>query len=141
MNLYAMDGCALLAFLRGEPGDLVVAGLLADEDNVCRVHAINMCEVYYDTLRMAAALDPATSEAQAKGDVAKTMTAGVELREDMDVDFWELVGRLKVNPGKISLADCFVLALAIRTGATLVTADHEFDRVVPLGLCPILFIR
>lgn len=141
MNLYAMDGCALLAFLRGEPGDLVVAGLLADGNNVCRVHAINMCEVYYDTLRAAAGLDAATSETQARGDVAKTMAAGVELREDIDVEFWELVGRLKVNPGKISLADCFVLALAIRTGATLVTADHEFDRVVPLGLCPILFIR
>ena len=141
MNLYAMDGCALLAFLRGEPGDLVVAGLLADSNNVCRVHAINMCEVYYDTLRTAAAMDAATSEAQARGDVAKTIAAGVELREDMDVEFWEMVGRLKVNPGKISLADCFVLALAIRTGATLVTSDHEFDRIVPLSLCPILFIR
>lgn len=141
MNLYAMDGCALLAYLRGEPGDLVVAGLLAGVNNLCRVHAINMCEVYYDTLRTAAALDAATSEAQARGDVAKVLAAGVELREDMDVDFWEMVGRLKVNPGKISLADCFALALAIRTGGTLVTSDHEFDRVVPLGLCPILFIR
>ena len=65
----------------------------------------------------------------------------MELREDIDVNFWEIVGRLKVNPGKISLADCFVLALAIRTGATLVTSDHEFDRIAPLGLCPILFIR
>ncbi len=141
MTLYAMDGCAILAFLRGEPGDAVVAGLLADESNISRMHAVNMCEVYYDTLRTAAALDAATSEAQAQGDVAKAMAAGVELREDMDIEFWELVGRLKVSPGKISLADCFVLALAIRTGATLVTADHEFDRVVPLGLCPILFIR
>lgn len=59
----------------------------------------------------------------------------------MDRDFWQLVGQLKVNPGKISLADCFVLALAIRTGGTLVTADHEFDAIVPLGLCPILFFR
>ena len=141
MNLYAMDGCALLAFLRGEPGDLVVAGLLAESNNVCRVYAINVCEVYYDTLRTAATLDAATSEVQARGDVAKTIAAGVELREDIDVNFWEMVGRLKVNPGKISLADCFVLALAIRTGATLVTSDHEFDQIAPLGLCPILFIR
>jgi predicted nucleic acid-binding protein len=59
----------------------------------------------------------------------------------MSAPFWQLVGQLKVNPGKISLADCFVLALAIDTGGTLVTADHEFDPIVPLGLCPILFIR
>lgn len=49
---------------------------------------------------------------------------------------------MKVNPGKISLADCFAPALAIRTGGTLVTSDHhEFDAIVPLGLCPTLFIR
>ena len=65
MNLYAMDGCALLAFLRGEPGDLVVAGLLAESNNVCRVHAISLCEVYYDTLRTAAALNAETNEVQA----------------------------------------------------------------------------
>jgi PIN domain nuclease of toxin-antitoxin system len=141
VTLYAMDGCALLAFLRGEPGDTVVAGLLADQDNVCRIHAINLCEVYYDTLRVAAKLDPATSQSQAQGDVAKVIAAGVELREDIDEAFWQMVGQFKVSPGKISLADCFALALAIRTGATLVTSDHEFDRIVPLGLCPILFIR
>lgn len=141
MSLYAMDGCALLAFLRGEPGDAVVDGLLADQSNICRVHAVNLCEVYYDTLRTASKLDAATSKAQAQGDVAKVIAAGVELCEDMDVAFWEMVGDLKVNPGKIALGDCFVLALAIRTGATLVTSDHEFDKVVPLGLCPILLIR
>lgn len=139
---YAIDGCAILAFLPGEPGDSMVAGLLADDDNLCQAHAVNLCEVYYDTLRVATAYDPATGEAQAREDVAKVLAAGVRVREDLDRDFWELVGRLKVNPGKISLADCFVLALAMRTGATLVTADHhEFDRLVPLNLCPILFIR
>jgi predicted nucleic acid-binding protein len=86
-------------------------------------------------------LDPATSQSQAQSDVAKVIAAGVELREDIDEAFWQMVGQFKVSPGKISLAHCFVLALAIRTGATLVTSDHEFDRIVPLGLCPILFIR
>ena len=60
----------------------------------------------------------------------------------MDTTFWQSVGQLKINPGKLALADCFALALAICTGGTLVTSDHhEFDAVVPLGLCPILFIR
>jgi predicted nucleic acid-binding protein len=44
--------------------------------------------------------------------------------------------------GRISLADCFALALAERVGGTLVTSDHhEFDPIVPLAICPILFIR
>lgn len=60
----------------------------------------------------------------------------------MDEPFWQQAGKLKVNPGKISLADCFALALAIRSGATLVTSDHhEFDRIDALDICPILFIR
>lgn len=60
----------------------------------------------------------------------------------MDPAFWQSVGQLKVNPGKLSLADSFAVALAMRLGATLVTSDHhELDALVPLGLCPILFIR
>ncbi len=95
----------------------------------------SLCEVYYDALRVGG--ESAGDEA-----VDKTDRLGIEIGEDMDEAFWKLIGRLKVNPGRISLADCFALALAIRTGGTLVTADHhEFDRLVPLNLCPILFIR
>ena len=109
VTLYAMDGCALLAFLRGEPGDTMIAGLLADQNNVCRIHAINLCEVYYDTLRVATKLNPVTSQAQAQGDVAKVIATGVELREDMDEAFWQMVGQFKVSPGKFhwQIASCW----------------------------------
>lgn len=60
----------------------------------------------------------------------------------MDILFWQQVGNLKVTPGKLSLADCFALALAQRMEATLVTSDrHEFEPIAALKLCPILFIR
>jgi len=60
----------------------------------------------------------------------------------MDLVFWQRVGKLKVNPGKLSLADCFALALTLYMNATLVTSDHhEFDRIDTMGLYPILFIR
>lgn len=135
MALHVMDACALNAYLRGEPGEDVVEDILLDSDNVNLVHAVNLCEVYYDTLRDS---DLTTAE-QA---VERIYGWGIVLRPDMDPAFWQLVGRLKVDPGKLSLADCFALALAITTGATLVTSDHhEFDPIVPLGLCPILFIR
>ena len=73
---------------------------------------------------------------------AKLTRQALKFARDMDEAFWKLIGQLKVSPGKVSLADCFALALAVRAGGTLVTADHhEMDRIVPLGLCPILFIR
>ncbi len=51
-------------------------------------------------------------------------------------------GQLKAEWRRISLADCFALALAIREKATLVTSDHhELDRIAETGLCPFRFIR
>ncbi len=130
-----MDANALVASLRGEPGAEVTDSLLADPAVACIAHSVNLCEVYYDSLRGKA------PEAAEKA-LAVLFALGLTERPDMDKAFWQLVGQLKVSPGKISLADCFALALAIRTGGTLVTSDHhEFDAVAPLGLCPILFIR
>ena len=132
---YVLDACALIAFLNREPGAAVVDGLLADPNNGCLAHAINVCEVYYDLVRRSGT--PIARQA-----VVDLAVIGVQIRQDMDTGFWQQVGDLKVSPGKLSLADCFALALAIQSGATLVTSDHhEFDPIVPLGLCPILFIR
>ena len=135
MNVHVMDANALLASLRGEPGAEVTEGLLADPTIDCIAHSVNLCEVYYDSLR-------GKDQAAAEKALAVLSALGLSERSDMDQDFWKSIGQLKVHPGKVSLADCFALALAIRTGGTLVTSDHhEFDKVVPLGLCPILFIR
>lgn len=132
---YVLDACALLAFLGNEPGADVVKSLLTDTSNVCMVHAINLCEVYYDLLRQ-------NNVQFAQQAVATLVAVGVQVRNDMDEPIWQQAGNLKVNPGKISLADCFALALAIHSGATLVTSDHhEFDRIDALDICPILFIR
>ncbi len=130
-----MDANSLLASLREEPGAEITDGLLADPAAECIMHSVNLCEVYYDALR--------EDGSDAAERVLKVFFAlGLQERADMDEEFWKSIGHLKVNPGKVSLADCFALALAIRAGGTLVTADHhEFDRLVPLGLCPILFIR
>ena len=134
MNIYVMDANSLLASTRGEPGGHVAEGLLADPNADCIAHSVNLCEVFYDGLRRS---DLPTAQQV----IADLFALGLTERPDMDPEFWQLVGKLKVSPGKISLADCFVLALAIRTGGTLVTADHEFDAIVPLGLCTILFFR
>ena len=59
----------------------------------------------------------------------------------MGRSFWERVGSHTAR-GRIALADCFCLALAIELGGEVVTTDHaEFDPLVALGICPIRFIR
>ncbi len=135
MIIYIIDACAVIALLTGEAGNTLVAQLLADPNNLCYIHAVNLCEVYYDAVRR-------TDVATARQDIAALLTSGLVLRTDLDTAFWQNVGELKVNPGKLSLADCFALALAQQENGILVTSDHhEFDPVVPLNLCSILFVR
>jgi PIN domain nuclease of toxin-antitoxin system len=135
MITYVLDACAIIAFLAGELGGAVVAQILSDPNSRCVIHAVNLCEVYYDAVRK-------TDIPTARQDMAALLSGGLSVRADLDTPFWQKVGELKVSPGRLSLADCFALALAQTTGGTLATSDHhEFDPVVPLNLCPILFIR
>ncbi len=130
-----MDASVLTAYLRGEPGKDVVLDLIMDDESQCLVHAVNFCEVYYDALRVR-------GQEVAEAEILALQQIGVTVRTDMELEFWQRVGQLKVSPGKISLADCFGLALALETSGTLITSDHhEFDAVARLGLCPITFIR
>jgi predicted nucleic acid-binding protein len=124
----------MIAYLQAEPGGDVTRDLLADTSLTCYAHAVNVAEVYYHVLR-------ADSEATAELAVELLLLDGLIIREDMDTEFWKSVGRLKAR-GRLALADCVCIALAQRLGGEVVTSDHhEFDALVPLGLCPIRFIR
>ena len=80
--IYVLDGNAMIAFLRGEPGADVVRLLLRDGANTCFAHAINLCEVYYDFHR-AAGGQAATAAIQ------DLINAGFIAREDLDSAFWQ----------------------------------------------------
>jgi predicted nucleic acid-binding protein len=124
----------MIAYANAEPGGDVVDALLRDPNSLCSAHAINVCEVYYGVLRAA-------DEQTVRQLITDLYADGVTERRDLSRRFWSRVGRLKAR-GRISLADCFCLALAQQLSGQVVTADHkEFDPLVPLGLCPILFIR
>lgn len=128
-----MDSSALIALLRKEEGEPVVRAMLRDE--ICVAHAINLCEVYYDTLRLAGDL----AAAELLSDLA---SRGLIIRDDIDTAFWQEAGRYKADLRRVSLADCFCLTLANRLQAQVVTADHhEFDAVDRKGLCGVRFIR
>ena len=124
----------MVAYAAGEPGGDVVDNLLRDPDAICYAHAVNLCEVYYGVLR-------ATDEQTARQLITDLYADGVIERRDLSRRFWSRVGRLKARGG-ISLADCFCVALAQQLSGRVATADHgEFDPLVPLGICSILFIR
>jgi PIN domain nuclease of toxin-antitoxin system len=129
-----IDACALIAFLRDESGAEAVQSFLGLPRS-CYVHALNLCEVYYDFWR-------ASNQEAAESAIADLLSLGIEERNDMDSEFWREVGRLKAVHRRVSLADCCALALAIRLGASLVTADrHEFEPLLAAGICQIEFIR
>jgi predicted nucleic acid-binding protein len=57
-------------------------------------------------------------------------------------ELWQKAAQIKADWRKVSLADCFALALAIREKGTLVTSDHhELDPLAKAGLCEFRFIR
>lgn len=133
---YILDSCALIAFIRDEDGACAVEEILLDGSATVMMHALNVCEVYYDCLRAAGA-------EHAERIVASLVSGNLIIREDMDAPFWKFAGTVKAR-GRISLADSFAVALAAREEAVLVTSDHhEFDPFVTKDDFPvqIRFIR
>ncbi len=134
-GLYVLDSCAVIAFLQQELGAEVVVEALKNPRQRCIIHAINACEVYYDIYRRAGEKDAAALD----GILAEL---GIELVHTISTDLWRTAGKLKAEWRRVSLADCFVLALAILEDGTVLTSDHhELDRVAQAAVCPIQFIR
>lgn len=82
---YVLDACAMLAYLKGEPGAQVVAALLTDPAHVCYAHALNLCEVYYDFIRRS-------DEPTARQAIADLLADGIIERRDISGPFWRSVG-------------------------------------------------
>ena len=55
-----IDACAPIAFLRDEPGAEAVQNIL-NLPQTCYVHALNLCEVYYDFWRASSVISSAGS--------------------------------------------------------------------------------
>jgi len=132
--IYVLDACAMIAYLRKEPGWDVVLQALVDTSSICLAHAVNLCEVFYDFHRKS-------SENVADNAISDLYAVGVVERTDFDEVFWKEAGRLKAQ-GRISLADCYAITLTNRVGGVLMTSDHhELDPVAAAGICSIKFIR
>jgi PIN domain nuclease of toxin-antitoxin system len=131
---YALDAGALIALLDDEPGAEVVEDVLTEPASLCHVHIFNLAEVYYIYFRRGGLT-------MAEEAVEALLEAGVIVQDFADTAFWKEAATFKGRHA-ISLPDAFCIALARRLSATVVTTDHrEFDPLLPLGYCPIRFIR
>jgi len=125
----------MIAFVDGEQGSDIVERVLLDPDSECFAHAINLCEVFYGFHRVG-------GEGYAKQVINDLSAMGVIERSDFDSAFWQEAGTIKAVHKRVSLADCFAVALTNRAGAVLLTTDHhELDALAADAVCPIQFIR
>jgi predicted nucleic acid-binding protein len=134
---YVMDACALIALINREPGYEVVRDLLKKvEDGSAKVnmHAVNLCEVYYDCLRGSG-----SKVADALLKTIETMPLTIVVR--IDAKLLKETGKIKATE-KVSLADAFAVSLAVTLHAQLVTSDHhEFETLESKGTVRILWFR
>jgi predicted nucleic acid-binding protein len=133
--VFVLDASAMIAYLRGEPGAGRVSEALLDQEGQCIAHVLNWCEVFYDFHRASGLED-------ALGAVKDLAGVGVVESAEIGTEFWQAVGTLKAIHRRVSLADCFAVALANKLGGTVLTADHhEFDALADKGVCAVGFIR
>ena len=131
---YSLDAGPIIAYLDNEPGADKVEAILTEAGSVCYAHVINLSEVYY-IYYWRGGVTTAEKAMKAMLDV------GVIFRDDGDTAFWKEAASFK-GRYPMALPDGFCLTLARRLAGTAVTTDHaEFDALVPLGYCPIFFIR
>ncbi len=136
-GVFVLDACALIAFLNGEEGAEVVLDILKRAESgslKIYLHAINLCEVYYDCLRTS-------GKSIANKLLRKIKQLPLEIIEQVDIKLVKEAGRFKVSE-KISLADAFALGLSVIKKGVVITSDHnEFDVIEKKRLAKLLWIR
>jgi len=120
---YVLDTSAILAAFRGEPGNEEVNRVLrVAEAGETRVYVpfIALMEVEYQFLREM-------SEEDTEYWLGVALNWPIRVMESTPE--WRHRAALVKAPGKVSLADAWVAALALELDAELVHKDPEFDAV------------
>ena len=126
LKYYVIDACALIAYFRKEEGGEKLRQIFKEDGNICYMHAVNIGEVYYDSLRYS-------DKEYAQQLLKDVKGLPIRIVWNLDENFIELLGEYKTT-FSISYADAFVLVLAKRENATIVTTYyHEFLPVEEKG--------
>jgi predicted nucleic acid-binding protein len=118
-----MDACALIAFLRDEPGAEAVTTILKyakqGKAEIC-MNSLNLLEVYYDIYRNL-------GKTKANEELSMIKKLPIRIQSELTDRVFNEAGRFKASY-RISLADSIALAETTVSGGELLTADHhEFD--------------
>jgi PIN domain nuclease of toxin-antitoxin system len=131
---YVIDACALIAFLQNETGGDKLRELFKVPENEFFMHSINLTEVYYDAVYVS-------GEEKAQELFEKVAELPISILWDLEVSLIKLVGKYKTSY-KISFADSFVLALAEKEKAIVISTDHhEFDVIESAGELSFYWLR
>ena len=134
ISTYCLDACAVIAYLRQEPGAEVLKALIEQSTTFLAMHVCNLGEVYYDFFRDSGLLAAQTAW-------TNTLALPLALRRDADDAFIQRAGVIKVEE-RVSFADAFALALTERLNVPLVSTDHhEFDTIDQKGHFRFLWLR
>ena len=123
MKSAVLDSYAIIAFLERQPGYQDIAGLFEEctaKDREVFVCVVNWGEVIYHALRTGG--DPKALLAE------ETMRAIPVTVIDADKEITLQAAKFKAS-NKMSYADCFAAALAMKKKCELVTGDKEFKQV------------
>ncbi len=172
LQTVVFDASAVVSFVKAEPGGEMVKAFLLDPDARAFLHRQNAAEVWYQMHRQgaisrflasnpgriaangrvdlagldfgdSAVFDAAAGRAFADATLASVEAAGVQIRGDETFpDLWKRAGEIKSQFRRVSLADCFGVALAVELDAPFWTSDrHELTALQSAGAAQIVFIR
>ena len=132
--MIALDAGAPMALFKREEGAAEMRRLLRAHREETFIHAVNFLEIFYNTER-----EFDRARAERVWDIVDRLK--IQVRHDFDRDFLRDASFVKTQH-KMSLADCFAVALARRLNCPLVSTDHhELDAIHAAGVCSVLFIR
>lgn len=167
-----LDTSAVLAWAIGESGSKQVHELLENRALPVFFHRQNATEVRYQVHRGAAVkafflanpglvaangkqnmtgldfddpevFDAAEGVLAADAMISRLESSGIKIvGDERHPDLWKRASEIKSKHRRISLADCFGVALAIELDATFWTTDrHELQTLQSAGVASIHFIR
>jgi predicted nucleic acid-binding protein len=166
------DASAVVSYVKAQPGGEKVKACLLDSYSRALMHRQNAAEVWYQMHRQGALSrfltanpqriapdgrpdltgldmsDGAVFDAEAgrifaDSTLARVEATGVQIVGDETFpDLWKRAGEIKSQFRRVSLADCFGVALAVEVSAPFWTSDrHELTALQSAGAADIVFIR
>lgn len=133
--ILVLDASAMVAFLRDEIGAEVVESALLDAEAIAYAHRINVVEVFYDFHRGG-------GDKAARAALERLDTFDLQIVDDLNADLWQDAARLKSEWRRVSLADCFGVALTRQMKGEFLTSDRgELEKLEKAQITNIKFIR